>query len=54
MEIKNWLDGEWALILGSSSGFGAEVSVKLSEYGVPKEEMGFVPTILPMPQVMQL
>ena len=27
---------------------------KLSEYGVPKEEMGFVPTILPMPQVMQL
>ena len=34
MEIKNWLDGEWALILGSSSGFGAEVSVKLSEYGV--------------------
>ena len=34
MEIKNWLDGEWALILGSSSGFGAEVSIKLSEYGV--------------------
>ena len=27
---------------------------KLSEYGVPKEEMGFVPTILPMPQVIQL
>ena len=26
MEIKNWLKDEWALILGSSSGFGAEVS----------------------------
>ena len=34
MEIKNWLDGEWALILGSSSGFGAEASIKLSKYGV--------------------
>ncbi len=34
MEIKNWLKDEWALILGSSSGFGAEVSKKLSQYGV--------------------
>ena len=34
MKIENWLEGHWALILGSSSGFGAEVSIKLSEYGV--------------------
>ena len=34
MEINNWLKDEWALILGSSSGFGGEVSKKLSEYGV--------------------
>ena len=34
MKIDNWLEGHWALILGSSSGFGAEVSKKLSEYGV--------------------
>ena len=34
MEINNWLKDEWALILGSSSGFGGEVSKKLSEYGL--------------------
>ena len=34
MKIDNWLEGHWALILGASSGFGAEVSRKLSEYGV--------------------
>ena len=34
MKIDNWLEGHWALILGASSGFGAEVSIKLSEYGV--------------------
>jgi|TARA_B110000263_G_scaffold54468_1_gene45908 enoyl-[acyl-carrier protein] reductase III len=34
MKIDNWLEGHWALILGASSGFGAEVSKKLSEYGV--------------------
>ena len=34
MNIENWLEGQWALILGSSSGFGAEVSKKLSDYGV--------------------
>ena len=28
MEINNWLKDEWALILGSSSGFGGEVSKK--------------------------
>ncbi len=33
MKIDNWLEGHWALILGASSGFGAEVSRKLSEYG---------------------
>ena len=32
MEINNWLKNEWALILGSSSGFGGEVSKKLSEW----------------------
>lgn len=26
MKIDNWLEGHWALILGASSGFGAEVS----------------------------
>mgnify|MGYP001206188121 FL=1 len=34
MKINNWLEGHWALILGASSGFGGEVSEKLSEYGV--------------------
>lgn len=34
MKIDNWLEGHWALVLGASSGFGAEVSQKLSEYGV--------------------
>ena len=34
MKIDNWLEGHWALILGASSGFGSEVSKKLSEYGV--------------------
>ena len=34
MKIDSWLEGHWALVLGASSGFGAEVSQKLSEYGV--------------------
>ena len=34
MKIDNWLEGHWALVLGASSGFGAEVSEALSEYGV--------------------
>ena len=34
MKIDNWLEGHWALVLGASSGFGAEVSDALSGYGV--------------------
>ena len=34
MKIDNWLEGHWALVLGASSGFGAEVSEALSGYGV--------------------
>ena len=29
MRIDNWLEGHWALVLGASSGFGAEVSEAL-------------------------